>query len=133
MGKLYLIPFFVDQQMKFDRKLIILIKKYPELYDKNHEDFYNKDVKNGKWNIIAKQLNFKERKLEKRFEELVQKYNEEKQWVCNNTPIYRQWPLLGEMQYFNEYNLDFHNAEPHLEEHTHFLEKFIKKMHDIKI
>ncbi|XP_019879866.1 uncharacterized protein LOC109607845 [Aethina tumida] len=134
MGKLYLDVQFVDKQMRWDRKLINLVKKYPALYDKRHKDYGDQNVKDDIWREIEKKLEPSDKDLKDRFDELIAKYHEVKIDICNNTPISRIWPLFEYMKYFEPYDLGYKKSVTKKDEGVVcFLKKFLKTIHELKI
>jgi len=58
---------------------------YPVLYDKNHQDYQRKDIKDNAWKEVAKKLNLEENSAEKEWDKLRNRYTRVKRELKERT------------------------------------------------
>ncbi|KAH1007452.1 transcription factor Adf-1 [Dendroctonus ponderosae] len=95
----------VDQQMKFDSKLVGTVKKHRHLFDKSHKLFADPETWTKTWISIANELGVTESYCEKRWLCIVYRMYDEVIWMIR----YERnslWLLFPQMDFLEQFVLN---------------------------
>ncbi|CAG9766196.1 unnamed protein product [Ceutorhynchus assimilis] len=100
MGRL--METYVDAQLKFDSKLVNIVKEHKHLFDRTHKLFEDGGTRRETWEVIAQQLQKTDSYCEKRWVYIINRLYDEIFWMLKyESPS--PWLLYPQLDFLCEY------------------------------
>lgn len=93
---------FVDAQLKFDSKLVKLVKEHRHLFDRGHKLFNDGKTRIETWEYIAKELQETEIYCEKRWVYIIHRFYDEIVYMVKYSTA-SLWLLFPQLDFLSDY------------------------------